>query len=78
MYQSMMRDLNVVTGRERDIRYVQDMIMHHKGALEMAEKVLSFKDIHDETSIFAKDIIRNQKMEIDFMQKWLKKAGASQ
>jgi uncharacterized protein (DUF305 family) len=78
MYQSMMRDLNIITGRERDIRYVQDMIMHHKGALEMAEKVLTFKDIHDETVIFAKDIIKNQKTEIDFMQSWLKKAGASQ
>ncbi|MEN8262886.1 MAG: DUF305 domain-containing protein [Nitrospirota bacterium] len=78
MSQSMMRDLNIVPGRERDIRYVQDMIMHHKGALEMAEKVLTFKDIHEETVIFAKDIIRNQKTEIDFMQKWLNKAGASQ
>ena len=78
MYQSMMRDLNLVTGRERDIRYVKDMIMHHKGALKMAEKVLTFKDIHDETVIFAKDIIKNQQTEIDFMQSWLKKAGALQ
>lgn len=78
MYQSMMRDLNAVTGRDRDIRYVQDMILHHKGALEMAEKVLTFKDIHDETFIFAKDIIKNQKMEIDFMQNWLRKAKVSQ
>ena len=77
LYQSMMRDLNIVTKRERDIRYVQDMIMHHKGALEMAEKVLTFKDIHEETIIFAKDIIKNQKTEIDFMQGWLRKAGAS-
>jgi uncharacterized protein (DUF305 family) len=77
-YQPMMRDLNIVTGRKRDIQYVQDMIMHHKGALEMAEKVLTFKDIHEETVIFAKDVIRNQKTEIDFMQNWLKKAGASQ
>ena len=78
MYQPMMRDLNMVTGRERDTLYVQDMIMHHKGALEMAKKVLTFKDIHEETVIFAKDIIKNQKTEIDFMQNWLKKAGASQ
>jgi uncharacterized protein (DUF305 family) len=77
MYQSMMRDLNTVTGRERDIRYVQDMIMHHKGALEMAEKVLTFKGIHEETVIFAKDIIKNQQTEIDFMESWLRKAGAS-
>ena len=78
MYQSMMRDLNIVTGRERDILYVQDMIMHHKGALEMAGKVLTFKDIHEETVIFAKDIIKNQKTEINYMQSWLKKAVASQ
>jgi uncharacterized protein (DUF305 family) len=78
MYEAMMRDLNTVTGRERDIRYVQDMIMHHKGALEMAEKVLTFKDLHDETVKFAKDILKNQKTEIEFMQRWLKKAGASQ
>jgi uncharacterized protein (DUF305 family) len=78
MYQSMMRDLNIVTGRERDIRYVQDMIMHHKGALEMAEKVLTFKNLHEETVIFAKNIIKNQKTEIEFMQRWLGKARGSQ
>ena len=78
MYQPMMRDLNIVTGRERDIRYVKDMIVHHKGALDMAEKVLTFKDIHEETVIFAKAILTNQQTEIDFMQNWLKKAGASQ
>ena len=78
MYQPMMRDLNSVTGRERDIRYVQDMIMHHKGALEMAEKVLTFKGIHAETVIFAKNILKNQQAEIDVMQNWLKKTGASQ
>jgi len=77
-YQSMMRDLNIVTGKKRDIRYVQDMIMHHKGALEMAEKVLTFKDIHEETSVFAKNIIKNQQSEIDFMKNWLKKAGVTQ
>jgi uncharacterized protein (DUF305 family) len=78
LYQPMMRDLNSVTGRERDIRYVQDMIRHHKGALEMAEKVLTFKGIHPETAVFAKSILKNQQAEIDFMQNWLKKTGASQ
>ena len=72
MYQPMMRDLNTVSGKARDIRYVQDMIMHHKGALDMAEKVLSFKGIHKETTAFAKDIIKNQQMEIEVMQSWLK------
>lgn len=78
MYQPMMRDLNSVTGRERDILYVKDMIMHHQGALDMAEKVLTFKDVHEETVIFAKAIIKSQQAEIDFMRSWLKKAGVSQ
>jgi uncharacterized protein (DUF305 family) len=77
-YQLMMRDLNTVAGRERDIRYVQDMIMHHKGALEMAEKVLTFKNLHDETVLYAKEIIKTQQTEIEFMERWLKKAGVSE
>lgn len=78
MYQPMMRDLNAVNDTERDIRYVQDMIVHHKGALEMAEKVLTFDGIHEETIIFAKDIIKSQQIEIEFMEGWLKKAAAAQ
>jgi uncharacterized protein (DUF305 family) len=77
-YQPMMHDLNSVTGRERDIQYVKDMVMHHKGALEMAGKVLTFKGIHEETVKFAKEIIKGQQAEIDFMQSWLNKAEASQ
>jgi uncharacterized protein (DUF305 family) len=76
-YQPMMRNLNIVNGRERDIRYVKDMIIHHNGALEMADKVLTFDGIHEETVMFAKDIIKNQQTEIEFMQRWLKKAAAS-
>lgn len=77
MYQAMMRDLNTITGRERDVRYVQDMIRHHEGALEMAQKVLTFEGLHEETVGLANDIIKNQNSEIEFMQRWLKKAGAS-
>jgi uncharacterized protein (DUF305 family) len=78
MYQPMMSDLNIVTGREREIQYVKDMIMHHKGALEMAEKVLTLDGIHKETRIFAKEIIKNQTTEIAVMQDWLKKSAVSQ
>ncbi len=78
MYQPMMRDLNKVSGRERDILYVKDMILHHQGALDMAKKLLTFKDVHEETLIFAKEIIQSQQTEIDFMRNWLKKAQAAQ
>lgn len=78
MYQPMMSDLNKVSGRERDILYVKDMIRHHQGALKMAEKLLTFKDVHEETIIFAKEIIQSQQTEIDFMNNWLKKVQAVQ
>ncbi len=78
MYQPMMRDLNKVIGRERDIFYVKDMIRHHQGALDMAEKLLTFKDVHEESLIFAKEIIQSQQTEIDFMRNWLKKPQAAQ
>ncbi len=77
MYKLMMRDLNVVDGKERDILYIQDMIMHHKGAVDMAEKVLTFKGLHKETIKFAKDIIMAQKDEIKFMIKWLRQANVN-
>ena len=44
---------------------------------ELAEKVLSFDGLHEETIKFAKDIIKNQKSEIEFMKNWIKKAGSS-
>ncbi|WP_372881695.1 DUF305 domain-containing protein [Psychromonas sp.] len=77
-YQPMMRDLNLITDQERETRYVQDMIVHHKGALDMAEKVLTLDGIHEETVIFAKHILESQQLEIELMQRWLKGAEASQ
>ena len=73
MYQPMMRDLNIVVGAKRDILYVKDMIVHHQGAVDMAEKVLSINGIHKETVKFANDIIKAQKAEIDLMKNWLTK-----
>ena len=75
MYQPMMRDLNIVRGTERDIRYVKDMIMHHQGAVDRAEKVLTLDEIHEETAMFAKQIIKSQMAEIEWIaalaqEKW--------
>ena len=78
MYQPMMRDLNIISDKEREILYVKDMIVHHQGAVDMAEKVLTFDGIHEETVIFAKQIIESQTTEIEFMERWLKKTAASQ
>jgi uncharacterized protein (DUF305 family) len=78
MYQPMMRSLNEVDGKKRDIRYVQDMIVHHEGALEMAEKVLGFDGLHAETVKFARVILKTQKAEIEFMRNWLKENNAKE
>lgn len=54
-----------------DLRFIDAMIIHHTGAVEMAEKVMvptARKEIHD----FAKRIIEAQTKEIDTMKSWRK------
>lgn len=53
-----------------DIKFIQDMIPHHKMAVEMATKVLnSGKD--EWVAKLARAIISAQNKEIEDMQKWL-------
>ncbi|WP_373486697.1 DUF305 domain-containing protein [Blastomonas sp.] len=59
-----------------DIAFMQGMIPHHQGAIDMAEVVLEHgKDA--ETRALAKTIIDAQKAEITEMQKWLKARNAA-
>lgn len=54
-----------------DLRFIEAMITHHTGAIEMAEKVMvptDRKEIHD----FAKRIIEAQTKEIEIMKLWRK------
>lgn len=56
---------------EFDKRFLEAMIIHHEGAIKMANQVLLPTDrveIHD----LAKNIIATQGKEITIMQKWLK------
>lgn len=54
-----------------DVAFVQAMIPHHQGAIDMARAVLQFgKD--DEVKAWANQIIAAQESEIAKMQKWLK------
>ncbi len=58
-----------------DIAFMQGMIPHHQGAVEMAEIVLEHgKD--PETKALAQQIIDSQRKEIAQMQEWLKKRDA--
>ncbi|TGR08206.1 DUF305 domain-containing protein [Mesorhizobium sp. M4B.F.Ca.ET.190.01.1.1] len=54
-----------------DVAFVQAMIPHHQGAIDMARAVLQFgKD--DQVKVWANQIIAAQQAEIAAMQEWLK------
>jgi uncharacterized protein (DUF305 family) len=84
-YMLMMRPLQNLTGNALDTVYMQDMILHHKGALDMANKILSVMNDEDpnirltqemanfRTQIrqFAQDIITTQTQEIQLFEQLL-------
>ena len=54
-----------------DVAFVQAMIPHHQGAIDMARAVLQFgRD--DQVKVWANQIITAQQSEIAAMQEWLK------
>lgn len=60
-----------VQAADPDIAFVQAMIPHHQGAIDMARAVLQFgKD--DQVKAWANEIITAQESEIAKMQEWLK------
>lgn len=64
---------NALTG-DPDVDFMQGMIPHHQGAIDMAEIVLKYgKD--PETRKLAEEIIKAQQAEIAFMKGWLAKRG---
>lgn len=62
---SMMGDTRLLQGSDADKAYITGMIEHHKGAIAMASKVLTFNDLHSETKKLAEAIKTNQTAEIN-------------
>jgi uncharacterized protein (DUF305 family) len=57
-----------------DVDFMQGMIPHHQGAIDMAEVVLKYgKD--PETRKLAEEIVKAQTAEIALMKTWLAKRG---
>jgi uncharacterized protein (DUF305 family) len=54
-----------------DLRFLQAMIPHHEGAIDMANQVLEKSD-RPEVKTLAQSIIDSQQKEIDQMQQWQK------
>ena len=66
--------MNIVFTGNADVDFIQGMVPHHQGAIDMAKTVLAFgKD--PEVRKLAEEIIRAQESEIALMQTWLKKSG---
>lgn len=66
----MMRGLHGKTGEEYEKAFLEMMIVHHVGAIEMAEDLLEETE-RPELVKMANDIITVQTQEVDMMKEWL-------
>ena len=65
----MMSELEGKEGNTFDMAFLEQMIMHHGSAIEMAQGILT-KDVHAETRGLAEGIIDSQQAEIGQMRAW--------
>ena len=70
MMDGMMAELEGKTGDEFDKAFLSEMIIHHEGAVDMANAVLE-NSKRPELLNLAKDIIKAQTSEIAQMKTWL-------
>lgn len=66
-----------IIDEDADVAFIQGMIPHHQGAVDMANIVLEHGD-DDEAKKLARDIIKAQEIEIAWMKNWLKERGLSE
>lgn len=71
MMEGMMAELDGKTGEEFDEAFIKEMIVHHEGAVEMAEAALKHAK-RPELIELAKAIIDAQNKEIQMMKGWEK------
>lgn len=69
-YLPMMGDLSTFEDNALDKMYVEGMIRHHQGAIEMAQRVLTLNP-RPEIKKMADDIISVQQTEVGTLQQWL-------
>ena len=69
MMGSMMQGLAGKEGEEFDRAFIEEMIVHHEGAVMMAEAALTSAK-RSEIKQMARDIITAQTREIEMMQGW--------
>lgn len=67
--EEMMESMEGKTEDEFDRAFIDAMIVHHQGAIEMAEEALTSAG-RDEIKVMANDIISTQTKEIEMMKQW--------
>lgn len=81
MMDMSMKDMSAMlegeTGDEFDKAFIEGMIPHHQGAIEMAEAALKNAK-HEEIKNMAREIISAQQREIDQMKEWQRSWGYEQ
>lgn len=70
----MVNMLKGKTGDDLDAAFLEGMIPHHQGAIDMANLVLENAK-HEEIKQMAREIISAQQREIDMMKQWQKEWG---
>jgi uncharacterized protein (DUF305 family) len=70
-YMPMMTSMKGKTGTELDKAYMQGMMFHHGGAIDMAKKILPISKSQDVKTL-ANNIVINQAKEIQTLEVWLK------
>jgi uncharacterized protein (DUF305 family) len=68
--------LKTLTGVDAEIYFLQLMIAHHRGAVEMAEAVLD-RSTNETVTRFASGVVASQESEIDLMESMLADRGAT-
>lgn len=70
-YKTMMGDLTKSSGKELEKKYIEGMIAHHKGAIQMAKDILPLTS-RDEVKSMANEIVTVQEKEVSMLNGWLK------
>ena len=70
-YAPMMTKMNGLGGSALDRAYIEGMVAHHTGAVQMAQKMLTIKDIKPELLTLSNNIIKDQIKEIEILNGWL-------
>ncbi|MFJ2029127.1 DUF305 domain-containing protein [Streptosporangium sp. NPDC087985] len=70
-----LRKLHEATGQDQEILFLQLMIRHHEGGVQMAEGLLKLSD-RDEVTTMARHTVNGQTGEINLMTDMLRQRGA--